>query len=289
MRVILLILTYFAYVFVVAMYTRKAIKYARMPVHLRWELYPMPRYKSFLRRFLFILKDNFYLGEYFHRDRGYWFVLLPWHIGFILIISFHILCFLGALVMLSSLSISSESANILGRAIFYVTLMTGVCSFISGSFGSIGLFIKRLTGEDLRAYASPVNYFNYLFTLAVFLSGLYAWYFIDPTFSEYREFWKGLVTLKPTNVEPAAAIHIIFFALFLIYLPFTRSMHYITRFFAYFWIIWDEKPFLKGSKIEKSVKELLNKPISWSAPHIQSGKKWGEVASEVKYPEKQEG
>ena len=302
---LLAILTYFAYVFIIAMYSAKVIKIARMPVHLRWELYPIiheterkyggsyyediewwtkHRQKTAMRGIFFLLKDNFCLGEYFHRNRGYWFVLLPWHIGFILIITFHIMCFLGALAIVVGVSVSAESANILGRTIYYLIPLTGVFSFVTGSFGSVGLIIRRLIDEDLRAFATPQNYFNYLFTLVVFVSGLYAWYYVDPTLSEYREFWKGLVTLSPAHVEHAAAIHIILFSLFLIYLPFTRSIHYITKFFAYFWIRWDDKPNLRGSKIERKLEKWLNKPVSWSAPHIHSGRKWSEIASDKRIP-----
>ena len=46
MSVLLAILTYFAYVFIVAMYSVKLVKIARMPVHLRWELYPVASEKE---------------------------------------------------------------------------------------------------------------------------------------------------------------------------------------------------------------------------------------------------
>ncbi len=45
---------------------------------------------------------------------------------------------------------------------------------------------------------------------------------------------------------------------------------------------WDDKPNLRGSDMEKGIEKLLDKPVSWSAPHIQTGKKWSEVA--VKLP-----
>lgn len=302
---ILAILTYFGYAFIVTMYTIKLVKIAKMPVHLRWELYPVihekertyggsyyedldwwkrHRQKGRMRGILFLLKENFCLGEYFHRKRGYWLVLLPWHISFILIIIFHMFCFLGALATGLGLPVSAESSGIWGRAIYYPIILTGVTSFITGSFGSVGMIIKRLTDEDLRIYSSPQNYFNYLFTLVVFLSGLCAWYFVDPTLSDYRKFWIGLITWRPINVEIVAAIHIVAFALFLIYLPFTRSIHYITKFFAYLWIRWDDQPNWAGSKIETKVQEHLNRRVSWSAPHIQSGEKWAEVVSKVGNP-----
>ena len=117
-----LYLTYIAYVVIVAMYTVKAVKWWRMPLHIRWDLYPVvhednyryggsyfeqtewwkkPRHGHFWRSLVHALKDNFYMGEYFRRNRLYWLFLLPWHLGFILIITFHILCFFAAVSMIS--------------------------------------------------------------------------------------------------------------------------------------------------------------------------------------------
>jgi nitrate reductase gamma subunit len=301
MSLFLLILTYFAYFFIILMYTLKVIKIARLPAHLRWELYPamyepkqkygvayreggeewrQSHRKSTRRGVFYLLRENFRFIDYFRTNRSYWLALFPWHIGFIFIIAFHILCFFGALVMLAGLPVSSQSAYALGQVFYYLILVTGAVSFIFGALGSIGMIIKRMTDRDLKPFSSRQNYFSYVFTLAVFLSGLYAWAFVDPALSEYREFWKGLATLNPVSVVPAAAAHIILFSLFLIYLPFTRSLHYITKFFAFLWVRWDDRPNYAGSALENEIKGLLHKPVSWSAPHIPPGKTWAEIASE---------
>jgi nitrate reductase gamma subunit len=164
-------------------------------------------------------------------------------------------------------------------------LVTGALSFISGLFGSIGILIKRLTDKDLRNYATPQNYFTYFLLLAVFLSGLYSWYF-DPMFSIYRSFWRGLITFKPIDVEPVTASHILLFAFLLIYLPFTRSLHYITRLFGFLLIRWDDKPNLRGSMLEKKVEEMLNLKTNWNGPHIKPDFTWKELASEAVAQEK---
>jgi len=302
MGVLLAIITYFAYVFIVTMYTIKVVKFLKLPVHIRWDLYPVihePNYRyggSYfeepewwtksrkrhrLRGFLYLLKDNFYLGDYYVRNRSYWLSLYPWHAGFILIIGFHIFCFLAAVTMALGLDVAASSASAFGRGAYYVILVTGVASFILGAFGSIGLFIQRLTDAGLRMYATFLNYFNYGFFLVVFLSGLYSWYFEDPTFAEYREYWKSLVTLHVPVVEAASAVHILFFALFLIYLPYTKSMHYISRFLAFFRIRWDDEPNVRGGEMEKRLQKLLSQKVTWGAPHIQSGSTWARVATEV--------
>ena len=177
------------------------------------------RRKAWPRSILFLLKEYFTLGEYFKRRKGYWLALYPWHIGFILIISFHIFTFFAALAMVLGLPVSSDSPILAGKAFYYVVLLVGLVSFISGALGSIGIMIKRIADYDLRAYATPQNYFTYLFCLVVFLSGLYAWAFVDPTFAEYRHFWVGLITCETRWGCPGAALHIILFDLFLIYLP----------------------------------------------------------------------
>ena len=300
MRFVLAAFTYFGYLFIITMYSVKVAKYLRLPIHLRSEVYPVipgdqlsrektyyenlewwtkPRQQNKLRRLWFLFSDYFFLREYFHRDRGYWLVVYPWHIGFIFLITFHILSFFGAWFEWFGVSVTLNSSFLFGIGLYYVSLATGVISFVSGLFGSIGVLIKRVVRSDLRDYASPQTYFNYLFLLMVFLSGLLAWIFADPTFSKYREFWKGLIVLKPIDVETVEAVHILLFAFLLIYLPFTRSLHYITRLFGFLLIRWDDEPNLRGSLLEREVEEALEQKLNWKGPHIQSGSTWRDVAS----------
>lgn len=303
----LFISTYFAYIFVTTMYTTKVIKYLRLPRHLRWDLYPVmheERYryggsyfeemdwsagnrkkkrfeKGLLRSILFLLKEYVTLGEYFARHKSYWLALYPWHVGFILIIGFHICTFFAAVLIVFGLPISAESHFLAGRLFYYIVLFMGVTSFFAGLFGSIAIFVKRVVNDDLRSYATPQNYITYLFCLVVFLSGVYAWYFVDPTFSEYRGFWVGLITWHPATVAPGAAVHILLFNLFLIYLPFTRSMHYITRIFAFFLIRWDDEPNLRGSALERELIKQFGQTVTWAAPHVRKGgQTWADVVKE---------
>ncbi len=294
------IATILSYVLIIALYTRKVIKVARKPYHLRWELYPVvhdpgykhggsymeefewwtrPRSKSTFRSIIFLLKNYLFFGEYFRRKRGYWTGLYPWHIGFYLIISFHIITFFSALAMTTTgVVIAAGSASVAGRAVYYLSLVVAVGAFTLGSIGSISLLLQRALKKDLKDYAAPMNYFNYAFFLLVFLSGLVAWAFFDPSLSSYREFWQGLITLKYVAVEPPVYVHIMLFSLFLIYLPFTRSTHYITMLISFFRVRWDDAPNIMGSETENKVKQLLDKPVSWTAPHIQAGRNWGELA-----------
>jgi len=301
MPVFLAFSTYFAYLFITLCYLIKIVTYLRLPVHLRWELYPViyeknlqygksrfegidglserPK-KHLVRAVFFLVKEYLHFGEYFRRHRLYWSVLYPWHIGFLLIILFHSLCFVGGLAMAWNIGVSATSSVMTGRFLFYAILATGAVGFVAGSLGSIGLLALRIYDPSLRAYATPLNYVSYLFTLALFLSGLCGWLFFDTDLAEYRGFWKGLVTFTFVPVGGLTLVHIVTFNLFLVYLPFTRSLHYITRFFAFFLIRWDDEPNVRGGRLEARLKDQLRQNVSWAAPHVRSGKSWQEQAAD---------
>jgi nitrate reductase gamma subunit len=248
-----------------------------------WWTKPRPRHAG--RSLWHALKDNFYMGEYYERNRLYWLFLFPWHVGFILIITFHILCFFAAVAMYGGLDIGAISAHAAGRIFYYVLLFTGGIAFITGVFGSLGMFIIRLGDRSLRTYAMPMNFSNYIFFFIVYGSGLFSWLALDPTLDEYRTYWLGLITLTPPKLHPLTLIHIILFDIFLIYLPFTRSTHYITRILAYWFIRWDDEPNLPGSDLEKRIAVLLERKVSWEGKHIPAGKTWAEAAMERGFPE----
>ena len=95
----------------------------------------------------------------------------------------------------------------------------------------------------------------------------------------------GLITLSAPHLHPMTILHIVLFDIFLIYLPFTRSTHYITRILAYYFIRWDDEPNTRGSKMEAQINSLLGGKLSWEAPHIAAGKSWAEVATETVFSE----
>jgi hypothetical protein len=57
--------------------------------------------------------------------------------------------------------------------------------------------------------------------------------------------------------------------------------HFVGKFFTYHFVRWDDSPNLRGSDYERLIAGLLERPVAWSAPHVQQGKSWAEVATEV--------
>ena len=136
---------------------------------------------------------------------------------------------------------------------------------------------RELTDSDLKGYATPFIYLGYIFNILICLSGLSAWYFADTDFSQLGAFWVGLVRLNPAEVTPELAVFIVLLNLHLIYLPFTRATHYITRLFAYFLIRWDDEPNVRGGNLEKELIKLEDQEVTWEGPHIGSGHKWSDL------------
>lgn len=287
--------TYLSFAFIFTAYAIKVAKVLRMPAHLRWELYPIPHEKGYkyggsyfeelewwnrpqhknrARALLFKLGDYLSMGGYYKRSRTYWLGLLPWHIGFYLLMAFQAFALVGALVAVWLGNVSLPLIIIL-----YAMMAMGWIGFGLGLIGSAIMLIQKLISSDFRLYTTKMDYFNYTIFLVLFACGYYL-LTSDPGLSGYLTFWQGVVTFRYVQPEPAAYLFIILFSLHLVHLPFTRSTHYITKLISFFGILWDDTP-NSGGKMEDRVKEYLDYPVSWSAPHIQSGKTWAEAASSL--------
>ena len=107
----------------------------------------------------------------------------------------------------------------------------------------------------------------------------------DGSFVSLRDYFARLVTFNLT--EPAGvvsgllAVEIILASVLAAYIPLTHMSHFVTKWFMYHDIRWNDEPMEAGSEIEKKVGEVLQYPVSWTAPHIRGdGKKtWAQVAT----------
>ena len=55
--------------------------------------------------------------------------------------------------------------------------------------------------------------------------------------------------------------------------------HGLAKYFTYHRVRWEDKPNLRGSEVEKQIVKLLDKRVTWAAPHIQQEKKWSELVT----------
>ncbi len=295
----LLLLTYICLLIFIAGLTWRIYKYASLPVHLRWELYPVaheigrpyggsyleeedwwrrPRKINLLGESTVFLREIVFFREYFYSNRRFWSFVYPFHLGLFLLVAWVVMLLAGSILTLNGLSISSTSPYFGVALVYYLTLISGVAAFILGIFGTIGLLIKRSYDEDLRKYSAPIDYFNLTGILLVFLTGLLFWVMEDPSFDVARSYIKSLITFNFPKIGPVMTINIVLSCLLLAYMPFTRMMHYVAKYFTYHKVRWDDEPNTRGSKLERKLKELLAQSESWSASHIRPGESWSEQA-----------
>jgi len=292
----LLFFIYFSIAAFIGLSLYKFHQYARMPMHGRWELYPVPkepgerghyggsyyedlewwnkpRKVSHAGEIKEMLKEMLFIKNLFVNQKRHWWISYSMHLGIYLLGLWTVLLLVGALIELSGLPLTTAkgvSANPWAGLVYYATFLSGTTGALLLTIGSAGLFLRRLFNNTLSKYTSPQEYFNLFFIFAVAVSGLVVWSG-DPAFNYGREIIKGLLTVSPIQAGTALTLHILLLGSLLIYIPQTKMSHYVAKYFSFHKVLWENEPNLKGSKTEEMVKKALRyKPkVSWSAPHIK--------------------
>ncbi len=293
--------TYASLVLFLVMVIAKAIRYSTAPMHVRWELYPVPhergkgyggsymeeldwwtrpRQADLANEIKAMAAEMLLIKALWHNNRTQWYVSFPFHIGLYLLIGFLGLLLVGAVIEAAGFPVAASSPLPLLGLLHYATLVVGLVGLLSATVGAAGLLYRRLTDENLKRYSSPSDYFNLAFLLAVFAGMWVAWATMDSSFVLLREFVRGIVTLNPSQTAGAILVEVLLVCLFVGYLPFTHMTHFLAKYFTWHQVRWDDEPNLPGSSVSRRITRNLIRPIGWSAPHIQVGKNWAEVATE---------
>jgi nitrate reductase gamma subunit len=272
-------------------------KWSSMPIHLRWELYPVPHeagrfhyggsyledidWWNYERKTTLIgeLKELFaemlFIKRVYKYKRQLWWITYPFHTGIYLILIWFALLFLNSVIVYyGNVAISS---NILwNQFIYYAVLIVGSIGIIITTLGTIGLLIKRYSDPSMRKYTTGIEYFNLLFILVTLITGIIAWYY-DPDFSIAKTYMISLISFGNYSLPQLGnviVVHVILLQLLWIYIPFSKMSHFIGKYFTYHKVLWDDTPNLRKSDIETKVKELVTLKLPWNAPHIKKNKTW---------------
>ena len=287
---------------IVATYRTLAI--IRLPVHLRWELAPIPhekgkgRYggsyleeyewwkkpqpKSRLAPIIYMLTEILLLRGIWKHNRALWPLTFAFHTGIYLIFAMLLFSIASAVLILAEVPLS-----VLNVFLMIVSVLA-VAGYLLGGLGAISLILKRALDSNLRSFNTFTKYFNLVFLGALFASGAYAWLSSGDFATEMSLFIKGLITLDAgITLAFPLSLHVIISLLFLIYLPLTDMIHFIAKYFTYHEIRWDDKP--QDERMKKELRGLLSQPVSWSATHVKAnGKKnWIDITTEKKSDEKE--
>jgi nitrate reductase gamma subunit len=296
----LLVLAYLAILAFAGTIVIRALKIARMPVHLRWELYPVPhdanaahggsvlehrdwwKVESAPKRsaaLKVMTKEILLLDGVREHNPSLWLRSYPFHGGLYLLATSSGLLFASAL--LEQIGLASAAAGLASG-----TPIVGLAGFVLLGGGSAGLLIRRLLDPALRTHSAPADFFNLACFLCMAALGLATFVLIDRDFAHLRDFAKGLLTLTPVDLPGLVVVEIVAALALLVYLPRSHMSHFFTKWFMYHHVRWDDRVNRPGSPLEKKIQQQLGYTVGWAAPHVgggHGGNTWVDVAtSEVK-------
>jgi nitrate reductase gamma subunit len=306
---ILLIFCFLCAVVFLAAVAYRGIKTSRLPMHLRWELYPVahekgrasyggsyleepdwwtkPREASLLGELCVMIPEILLLAGVWEHNRKHWFRSFPFHFGLYLLAGLIGLLVLGGIATAAGADVSA-GAGLLGMALYHLTYLVGYAGLILALAGATALLVRRTVDEDYREYTKKADYFNLVFFVVTFSVALITHALFDPDFAALRGFFARMVNPEAwsTNTGVAStigplALEIVLGALLLAYIPLTHMSHFFMKWFTYHHVRWSDEPNLPGGKIDRQIGEMLQYPVGWSAPHIRGdGKKtWADVAT----------
>ena len=307
MTTLVYVIAYLGIVFFLIAVAARFVFWSKMPMHLRWELYPVAhegggraayggsyleesdwwtkkREVSLFGELKVMVPEILFLVALREHNRKLWTWSFPFHFGLYLVAATTILLLVGGV---AGALLPAGVAAPLNSAIGLVAPFLGGAGLILGILGAVGLFARR-RGRALKDYTAPADLFNLLFFIVAFGVALVTFIGFDRDFSLVSAFVTNLVTfnLSPLGGYGAGGLllllSVVLLSLLTAYIPTTHMSHFVGKYFAYHSIRWKDDPNLRGGKEEKVIEELLSRPISWPAPHIRGdGKKtWLDAATE---------
>jgi nitrate reductase gamma subunit len=293
-------------IFLIAVVAR-FLMWSRMPMHVRWELYPVPheakrahyggsyleesewwtkpREVSLWGELKVMVPEILFLVAVKEHNPKLWTRSFPFHFGLYLVIGCTVLMMLSGLLGAVS---PSAAAGGLGQALGVIIPVTGWAGLGLGIIGALGLLHRRLTDDALRDFTAPADLFNLAFFIVAFGTALATVALVDQSFATTASFVGGLATFNFAPIPgsglaatlPLASV--ILLSLLVVYIPLTHMSHFVGKYFAYHSIRWNDTPNLKGGPQEAEIQATLDQKVSWDAPHIKGGgtKSWVDLATE---------
>jgi nitrate reductase gamma subunit len=261
----------------------RAYRYASAPEHLRWDLYPVahepnpyggsyleekewwtkPRKTSLVGEAVFMAEEIFLLRGVWKHNRTLWWGSMPFHWGLYLMV-------------VTTLGLATVALGLTMPLLLDALALVGGLGGALLAVGSVVLLYLRARDPRLRPYTAPVDLVN-LALLAVLgvLSLLVATGGMRPVANAVGD----LIRFRPIDVSAILGAQMGVAALFLLYLPATRMVHFFSKYFTYHDVRWDDRPRATGSTLDRRLRGALDFGVDWSAAHVGTGRTWAEVAT----------
>jgi nitrate reductase gamma subunit len=278
----------------------RVLLFARSPLHLRWELYPVPHEapervahggsyfeesewwrrapaSNFAAELTFMVREMLFLLALRTFNRPLWYRSFPFHFGLYLLA--------GSLALaLGSLGASAFTGwRPFAAALSTLAKLAGAAGLLSGIIGAVGLLHRRLTDPALRVSTTSGDILNLLFFI-VALALLGAGYVARPVGSPGAgAVLSGLLSWDLAVAVPAGfGLGIIASAALAAYIPLTHMSHFIAKYFTYHSVRWDDEPAVRNERRARAMAEYLAYRPTWSAAHIRGGESrtWAQIVAQ---------
>jgi nitrate reductase gamma subunit len=289
-ELLLSLIAYLSIFLFIGISCHKAYRFAKLPLHGRMELYPVPKEKghkhggsyyeevewwnkerhvSHGAELIEMLKEMLFIKKLFDNQRPLWWISYALHLGIYFLIAWTVLLVIGAVTLISGGQVNA-SAGLWGGSIHFLTALTGLIGLIIATFGSGMLLLRRLFDDTLRKYTTPQEYFNLALVYTALVTGIFVW-IKDLSFATAREITANLITFTSFQANTLFVIHLFILFIMFTYIPLSKMSHYVGKYFTFHKVLWENDPNLKGSEVEKKIQEATGyKPTnSWSASHIK--------------------
>ena len=277
-------------------------RYATAPMHLRWELYPVPHEEphrvqhggsyfeapdwwtrpvhfNLAGELKFMIPEMLFLKGLWEFNRPMWRRSFPFHFGLYLLIATAALAAVAAALDLIAAGTSSTS---LGWAIARLYTVTGLAGAILCVVGALGLLHRRLTDPKLRLYTTPGDIFNLVF-FVVAVALLFAGFASGgPGTPGPAAIVRGLIRFDTGLEIPATlAVGLALAGLLIAYIPMTHMSHFIAKWFTYHEVRWDDQPIAHSRRLARKLAEQLAYRPTWAAAHVgaDGSKTWADIAT----------
>ena len=281
----------------------RIVMYAKAPIHLRWELYPIPheaphraghggsRFEesdwwlqpprsSLMGELKFMVPEILFLKGLWEFNRGLWWRSFPFHFGLYLLA--------GAVGMAAVEAWLSMIGPVPGSAALRLAIQVlypsaGAAGVFMALLGAFGLLVRRLTDDSMRSCTTPGDIFNLLFFLITLAVSAVAWLGKPESAPTLPAIVAGVLTLDTTLTIPSLhAAGMLLASLLCAYIPLTHMSHFIGKYFTYHSVRWDDRLASGGGKMAARMAQCLAYRPTWSAAHVGAdGKRtWAQVVAD---------
>lgn len=280
----------------------KIAKYLKAsPLHIRWELYPIPhegperaayggsymeesnwwtkpRHVNHWEDIKAILFEVLCLHSTWEHNKPLWIRSYPFHCGMYLLMGGTIILVFCTFLQVCGVSSNCGFMIFIGNVINAIVMLGGFC--IAG--GGIALLMRRMEDKGLKRYTAFEQVANLVSFIIFGILTLCAWTFNPDYYTLARNYIYNLFT---ANYVPLGSgwfvLNMLAGYCVLIFIPITNMGHLIMKYFMYHDIRWGDEATIYSEKNQKTINEMLQYSENWAAPHVSGDgeKTWEQVAT----------